>query len=66
MKNLTKIFLLALAALTISACGKMGELESVKPEEVVLSKNAEAALDQQTTQQVAIAPEMEIMPHNSK
>ena len=56
MKQSIKVLTLAITALVLGACGKMGELESVKTQ----------AIDKQTTQQVAPAPEMQMMPHNSK
>lgn len=58
MKTLAKIFSLTAVILLLGACGRMGELESVKPQT--------QELDKQTTQQVVPAPEMEIMPHKSK
>ena len=56
MKKLAKLLALAFVVVGITACGKMGELENVKPAQA-------QAIDQ--TAQVA-APESDIMPHNSK
>jgi len=56
---------LAFIVIGISACGKMGELEAVKADQVVLSPAP--AIDQaaQTTA-TATVPELDILPHNSK
>ncbi|CAC9546627.1 hypothetical protein BHECKSOX_2216 [Bathymodiolus heckerae thiotrophic gill symbiont] len=53
MNKLAQLALLAFIVVGISACGKMGDLEAVK---------AQPAIDQTVT----IAPELDILPHNSK
>jgi predicted small lipoprotein YifL len=72
MKKLLKLMALAFIVIGISACGKMGELEAVKADQVVLSpvptidQAAQAtapAIDQAAQ---ATAPELDILPHNSK
>ncbi|MBT7295834.1 MAG: hypothetical protein HN839_05860 [Candidatus Thioglobus sp.] len=45
----------------LSACGKMGELEVVKNNNQATTQAIDAA-----TTSVAVAPELDIMPHNSK
>ncbi len=62
MKKLLQLSVLALVVMGIGACGKMGELETVKADQVVLSPvaNSTQAIDQ------AAAPELDILPHNSK
>ncbi len=47
MKKIIKFMALVFVIAGISSCGKMGELERVKPEQVV-------------------APELNILPYNSK
>ncbi len=65
MKKLAKLFALALIVIGISACGKMGELEHVKADQMVLTKTpANTQAIDETTQ--VIAPELDILPHNSK
>ncbi len=54
---------LAFIVIGISACGKMGELEAVKADQVVLSPAP--AIDQ-AAQTTATVPELDILPHNSK
>ncbi len=54
MKQIVQLALLAFMVVGISACGKMGELEAVK---------ADQAKPAQTT---VAAPELDILPHNSK
>lgn len=44
MKQLIKLTVLVFVVITISACGKMGELESVKAEKVVLTKTTNTIL----------------------
>ncbi|SMN14569.1 hypothetical protein CRYPA_607 [uncultured Candidatus Thioglobus sp.] len=58
MNKLAQLALLAFIIVGISACGKMGELEVVKATPV-------QAIDQ-AIQAVVIAPELDILPHNSK
>jgi hypothetical protein len=60
INNQEKIKMIKLTALMfivvgLSACGKMGELEAVKAQ----------AIDASTTQ-TTVAPELDILPHNSK
>ncbi|MBC8493946.1 MAG: hypothetical protein ISR70_01540 [Candidatus Thioglobus sp.] len=65
MKKIAQLALLAFVVVGISACGKMGELEAVKAQQVTLSPapvNTQAI--DETTQ--AVAPELDILPHNSK
>ncbi|HIG88659.1 hypothetical protein [Candidatus Thioglobus sp.] len=62
MKKIVRLLALAFVVIGISACGKMGELESVKNDQVTLSP---APIDEQTVQ-VAAAPEFDVMPHSSK
>jgi len=59
MKKLAQLFVLALTVITLSACGKMGELENVKVEQA-------AATQAQVTTTQAFTPELDILPHNSK
>jgi predicted small lipoprotein YifL len=61
MKKLLKLMALVFIVIGISACGKMGELEAVKVDQVVLSPAP--AIDQAVQ---ATAPELDILPHNSK
>ncbi|MDB2590062.1 hypothetical protein N9345_04490 [Candidatus Thioglobus sp.] len=53
MGQLIKLTALIFVIAGISACGRMGELETVKPVQVAVS-------------QVAVTPELDILPHNSK
>lgn len=62
---------LAFIVIGISACGKMGELEAVKADQVALSPTpaidqAAQATAQATATATATAPELDILPHNSK
>ncbi|WPE16597.1 hypothetical protein [Candidatus Thioglobus autotrophicus] len=50
-----KLTALMFIVVGLSACGKMGELEAVKAQ----------AIDASTTQ-TTVAPELDILPHNSK
>ena len=53
MKKIIKLTALMFVIAGISACGKMGELESVKPV-------------QASAIQTMTAPELDILPHKSK
>jgi len=53
MKKLIKLTVLMLVIAGISACGKMGELEAIKPVPV-------------SAVQTMTAPELNILPHKSK
>jgi predicted small lipoprotein YifL len=69
MKKLLKLMALAFIVIGISACGKMGELEAVKADQVVLSPAPaidQAAQATATATATATAPELDILPHNSK
>ncbi len=67
MKQLIKLAALVFAVITISACGKMGELESVKAEKVALTTTTNTILAiNQASNSNAVAPGREILPHNSK
>ena len=44
MKQLIKLAALVFAVITISACGRMGELESVKAEKVALTTTTNTIL----------------------
>ncbi len=65
MKKLAKLFALAFVVIGISACGKMGELEHVKADQMTLTK---APANNQEIDQASqnVAPELDILPHNSK
>lgn len=55
MEKMIKLTALMFIVVSLSACGKMGELEAVKVQ----------AIDASTTQNT-VAPELDILPHNSK
>ncbi len=62
MKKLLQLAALVFIIVGLSACGKMGELEAVKVEQVAAPVQA---IDASTTS-IAVAPELDILPHNSK
>ncbi|MCH9645692.1 MAG: hypothetical protein K0U08_03505 [Proteobacteria bacterium] len=65
MKKIVQLALLAFVVVGISACGKMGELEAVKVQQVTPSPAPVSTQAIDKTTQI-IAPELDILPHNSK
>jgi len=61
MEKIIKLTALMFIVIGLSACGKMGELEAVKNNNQTTTQAIDAA-----TTSVAVAPELDIMPHNSK
>ncbi|SFV76185.1 hypothetical protein MNB_SUP05-10-950 [hydrothermal vent metagenome] len=64
MNTTIKLATLVLVIIGLSACGSMGELESVKAEKVTVAPAPEQVI---VVAQVAmVEQEIDIMPHNSK
>jgi predicted small lipoprotein YifL len=66
MKKIAQLAALIFVVVGISACGKMGDLEMMKEQAVATPVVAQTQEIDETEQVVMVAPELDIMPHNSK
>jgi len=66
MKKIAQLAVLIFVVVGISACGKMGDLEMVKEQVVATPVVTQIQGIDETEQVVMVAPELDILPHNSK